>query len=670
MFRRLSGRFEWYTWVGSISLTTVATLLYLESRRRTFADFDPVTPAMAVVMPGIGALIASRRPGNVFARTFAAGGLLAAGLFAEQYAYSSTVHHWLPGGVWMAWLGTWLWIPGFLPFRTLALLLFPDGLLPSPRWRPLLWSGMALIVATTLAVALRPGPLPGLTTNNPLALSVIPETFGSIATWCVFVLSPLCLLGLLFRYHQADGRQRAQLRWFAAAGCLAVMVPVVALPLGVQQPGLYQVIGLAVMVALPGAVVVAIVRYGLYDFGVSAVTLLVNRLLVGIGLVGLLGATAWVAVGWMGAHPLLAGVCVAFAFQPLRWSLKKGIFRLRAASRANATLVHLGHRLESTVAPEEVLPAIVDAVRRALELSYVAVEVVDEEGEVVDVEVRGEIAGTVEVLPLVSSNAVVGRLSWARRTGDDPLDPADRRLLEDIVGQLAVAVYALMQTAELKRAKERLVTDRETERARWRDAHHDRLKPALGGIVCQLEAIRNTCSASGAQPLDVLRDVSGQLARLKADVWEVKEDIDLLGTDRGPKSLDELGLVGAVRHHAAKLGLPPSTLAIDVEARDDLTGLPTNVEVAAFLVISEALENVRKHSGARHCEIVLSVREGELSVEVSDDGCGLPRHLSPGLGVSSMRKRSLDLHGEFFLASLPDRGTQLLATFPLECPDT
>lgn len=284
---------------------------------------------------------------------------------------------------------------------------------------------------------------------------------------------------------------------------------------------------------------------------------------------------------------------------------------------------------------------------------------------VIAAEVRGELREGAESLPLVSGNRVVGRLAWAPQRVEEPLGPGERRLLEDIAGQLAVAVYALMQTSELQRAKERLVTERETERARWRDAHHDRVKPALSGIVCQLEAIRNNCRALEGRPGMELAAVKEQVEVVKTDVWSVKADLDRLGDDRCPRRLDELGLVDAVRHHAASFGLPPSPLVVSVDAPEALVGLPTDVEVASFLIVCEALENVRKHADARRCRIVLSIDGDQLSIEVSDDGRGLPPDFETGVGIPSMRKRAVDLDGELEIASVPERGTQVLARFPM-----
>ena len=130
---------------------------------------------------------------------------------------------------------------------------------------------------------------------------------------------------------------------------------------------------------------------------------------------------------------------------------------------------------------------------------------------------------------------------------------------------------------------------------------------------------------------------------------------------QGPRSLDEFGLVGAVRHHVATLGLQPSPLVVTVDAMTDMRGLPTDVEVGAFLIICEAVENVRRHAGARRCTISLSVDEHWLNLEVRDDGRGLAHTARYGVGLSSMEARAEELSGDLCVESSPGAGTLVRA---------
>ena len=74
--------------------------------------------------------------------------------------------------------------------------------------------------------------------------------------------------------------------------------------------------------------------------------------------------------------------------------------------------------------------------------------------------------------------------------------------------------------------------------------------------------------------------------------------------------------------------------------------LPAAVEVAAYRIASEALTNAVRHAGARRCDITLTADEA-LTVEVTDDGRGLPDDPIPGIGLSSMRERAEELGGSF-----------------------
>lgn len=357
-------------WIVAVVLVALATVLYGLNDSILAPPFDPVAPALALVAPGMGAIILARQPGNRFGWLLSATAVLAFGFFAEQYATYTLVSGSasLPGATWMAWLGTWVWAPATLSLRTVALLWFPVGRVPQGHWRWVVVTVSALVAATTVLTALTPGTLPGYPAENPLGSPLVPEGSAALASWGVLALSPICLLGLLVNYRRGDDECQDMFRPFVIAGVLAVTVPVILLPLGAVHVGLYQALSLIAMVALPAAVLVAMIRHRLYGLSGSEVTLLVDRLLVGAGVVLALTGLYWAGVELLGVSPLLVIMAAAVAVSPLRWLFQQGIARMRTTSRASAALVDLGRRLESVVAPEDVLPAIVDTVASALDL--------------------------------------------------------------------------------------------------------------------------------------------------------------------------------------------------------------------------------------------------------------------------------------------------------------
>src|SRR5919199_1570589 len=283
----------------------------------------------------------------------------------------------------IAWLvNSWVVLFGLIP---LLLVLFPDGHLLSPRWRPVVWLTPANMVVGFFTVGLDLGPV---TTQVPLLEAVFgPKTGGWLvqagrdihepAMLAAFIAGAACL-GL--RLYRSRGDERAQLKWFAyasvvLAGTFVVLDLIFASPAREvldpdappAPPGLFFGIpfGLA-LAGVPAAACVAILKYRLY-----AIDLLINRTLVyGALTVAVIGLYTLV-VGYLGtlvhtggndlAVSLVGTGLVAVLFQPLRARLQRGINRLLYGQRDEpyAVLSRLGQRLEATLAPDAVPPPIV-----------------------------------------------------------------------------------------------------------------------------------------------------------------------------------------------------------------------------------------------------------------------------------------------------------------------
>ena len=170
----------------------------------------------------VGALIASRRPENPIGWI-----CLVAGLFwtlivldGQYIAYALATTGVVPLPAAVA-LNQWAWVPPVGLLSIYLILFFPDGRLPSRRWRPLAWFSGAVMVLVSLAIALAPGPLPDLGgVRNPFGL----EGYAWIAdaSNVIPVLLPLCALasalGLVLRYRRSGSEEREQIKWIALAG--------------------------------------------------------------------------------------------------------------------------------------------------------------------------------------------------------------------------------------------------------------------------------------------------------------------------------------------------------------------------------------------------------------------------------------------------------------------
>ena len=289
----------------------------------------------------------------------------------------------------------------------------------------------------------------------------------------------------------------------------------------------------------------------------------------------------------------------------------------------------------------------------ALRLPYVAVELRQTGGTVTVA--HGVVDPAPLVLPLVQGNQPVGRLLVGQRAPGEPLTVAERRLLEDLARQITVVVLAVRLTSELQRARERLVLAGEEERRRLHRDLHDGLGPTLAGIVLGLDSARR--ALGGAQPA-----VEALLDQLKAEVQAAVAETRRLVYELRPPALDELGLVAALRKHAQGVGLGGQ--GVEVQAPEDLGGLPAAVEVAAYRIVLEALTNVRRHAHARHCQVQLGL-DGGLRLEVRDDGRGLGVDPPLGVGVVSMRERAAELGGWCTVGPAPGQGTSVQAWLPV-----
>src|SRR6185503_3391716 len=215
---------------------------------------------------------------------------------------------------------------------------------------------------------------------------------------------------------------------------------------------------------------------------------------------------------------ILATGLVAVLVQPLRDRLQRGVNRMMYGERDDPVTVlsRLGQRLEGTLAPDAVLPSLVETVAQTLKLPYVAIETMDDhrsESQPTTDSSLYEVAsptvsyGTPQLdltrLPLIYQSETIGQLVVAPRAPGEPLSPMDRHLLDNIAHQAGMAVHAVDLTADLQRSRQRLVTTREEERRRLRRDLHDGLGPNLASQGLKLAAVQQLLESnpSAAKPL-------------------------------------------------------------------------------------------------------------------------------------------------------------------------
>ena len=634
-------------------------------------------PLIAIVFAILGPLVLTRHPrhlvGWIMAITALFSGIVVLNVGLRAYGeevLGPARAGWLPL---MQWLDLWVWIPtNVLPFAFL-ILLFPDGRLPSPRWRPVAWAAGVGMVATMLGSALnpvarmdaedqlRPNPF-GIQGAGP-AMDVLLNA-GGLLLLIAFVGS---IVALVLRFRRSSGIDRQQLKWLAYATVLLVVsivlsaVVYAAVPqdnLGAQASILLTSLAL---LGIPLAASVAILRYRLYDIDLIIYRTVLYGLLTAsvivlyVALVTLMGLLFQTQTGWAGA--LVATGIVAVLFQPLRERLQKAVSRLLYGERDEpyAVLTRLSRRLRATLEPEQALQTIVDTVAQALKLPFVAIALAEATGFRIVGEF-GRPSGEPLILPMVYQGDTVGRLMVSWRGPNEPFGRSEVDLLEDIAQQAGAAAHTVRLTRDLQRSRERLVTAREEERRRLRRELHDGLGPELASLSLKLGAARNLIPRAPDR-------ADAVLAELTAQVQGTLAGIRRLAYDLRPPALDELGLVPAVRESASSQaeGGP----RVVVEAPDSLPDLPAAVEVAAYRIATEAVTNVARHANADHVVVRFDLTDA-LELTIQDDGGGIPAKARAGVGITSMRERAAELGGRVDVEAVPGGGTRVRARLPLQ----
>jgi two-component system, NarL family, sensor kinase len=596
-------------------------------------------------VPLVGAGITRSEPRNpVGWIVLASGCFLPLATAAYLYARAAFREHAdLPAASWAGWLDGWPWVSAVALVPVVGLLLFPNGRLPSWRWRPVLLVGAAVLAAISVSLLFGPTLLDFPDQANPTAL---PGTAGSIAgelMTCVALIAPLSTAGAwsvhLRRRTTVIERESLALRLIEPAAWLIAASWWLALTITLTTGDSVNALpaqALAVIV-LAATAWVAIRRYRLFD-----TRLAISRVLI-YGSLSVCVIAVYVAVA---ASVEAAAVLVAL---PLRDLLARGANRLVYGYRDDpyGALVRLGQRLEDAAVPEDVLPAVARTVRDVLRIPHVDIEIRGSRTTV------GDPSGApCETLSLVFAGETIGVLTAEQREPGVPFTTAERTLLKGVSQQVAAAGHAVSLTQDLLRSRERLVAATEEERRRLRRDLHDGLGPGLAGVVLGLQRARRHVDVDPASARKQLDELTVQTQQAIAEVRRLVYDLR-------PPALDELGLVGALTEQARTLG-PISVLGPDRPLR-----LPAAVEVAAYRIALEAMTNTARHAAATEATVRVSL-DGALNLEISDNGTGLPVAYRAGVGIRSMRERAAELGGHVSIEPGTTTGTLIRATIPLE----
>jgi signal transduction histidine kinase len=696
--RRSTARLAW-AGLGLILALNAAGGILIATRSTEPIRASEIPFLLAFLLfPVIGALILARQPGNRIGALYLAMGLGAA-LSGLGSGYAEAVPL-LPGREWFAWLGQWAWVIGLggLPF---VLLLFPDGHLPSRRWRAVGWlaglGALSLLLGNMFTPTLV--DFPGIA--NPVGVEAIvgtPLDEGGIG-WLLFVVAiPASAAAMVVRFRRARGVERIQLKWLAAS---AVTVGAAYGFLASAYEGsLSEIAGFvffASILSVPVVTGIAILKHRLFDIDV-----VINRALVYGALAAFIGIVYVALVVGVGALldlpsvglQIAATAVVAVAFHPLRERLQRVANRLVFGRRASPYEVLSGFsdRVAETYATEDVLPRMARIIGEgtAAARAEVWLRVGDElvragtwptwpAGDA-----RPESAARADRLPLTQGelptvdadrtvpvrhrNELLGAVAVSKRPGE-LLSPAETNLLDDLAHQAGLVLRNVRLTAELRarleelssrteqlrESRQRIVETQDAERRRLERNIHDGAQQHLVALAVKLRLARTMATRDPDRARVLVSEARGQTARALETLRDLAGGIY-------PPTLTERGVAAALAEQIEGLG-------IAIEVQDGGLGegrLPAEVEAAVYFSALEALQNAAKHAGARRVVVRLDRGDGDLAFSVSDDGRGFdPAMARRGSGLQNLADRLEALGGTLEVDAAPGAGATIRGRIPV-----
>lgn len=621
----------------------------------------PVGLAFAWYVPG--ALAARARPEHLVAQLLLAVGafhLIAYALGAAVYLETSSGRSWLP---WLVGLFSLVIFAGGFAALGVLLAAFPDGRLNSRPRRIFGW--MAAVVAASVPIAAGltlgtidlplEGPRPGPAAPSPLPLTDTPVDL-------FFAVPLLVIVGIVFllaRVRREGGDQRRRLAGPVGVAVLLGLM-ILGTPAGTRVLGanVWPVLFVVVVSLLPFALLAGLLRYRILEvelyvgrtIAYTAVFVLVLSLYAGAA--ELVGSSRYGDI-------LPAGIAVVAALTgtPVRRGVQSLVDRWLTGGRirGQALVRRLAESLET--ADRDVLARrAAETVAEGFDVSWVRIVVKNEVlAHVGPPSAEGK---PHFVVTLIAAGEEIGMLECGPRYGgwtDDDIELV--RLLArhaalalqsaDLAAQLAVRVD------EVTASRRRLVRAEEEVRRQLERDLHDGVQQQIVALLARLEMLRSLldpASTAGEIAAAAHRQASTSLAEFRELVRGIH-----------PPLLSDRGLVAAVESRGNLLPIP---VAMDVDPRLDDRLLAPEVEGAAYYVISEALTNVIRHSGADRVRIVIATdEENGLLVAVSDEGRGFEAN-GTGSGLRGLRDRVEALDGKLEVESTLGVGSTISARLP------
>jgi signal transduction histidine kinase len=688
-------------WVSAGALAVIATALVADIvlqvtgggfTDRSISDalfFLPIVVLGTGLYAGIGRAIVIRQPSNTIGWLLLAIPVVAALTLANgSYATWTLVKHpgSLPFGVFSAWLDRWAIVPALAMFIPIFLL-YPDGGLPSRRWRWVLVATIAAPLVTIVAFALTPGRLTGafaeLASNsvviqNPIGIATsshIVEKLTGVGGFAIFLTAIGAGAAIAVRYRRVESEVRQQIRWLLFVAATFFVLLLVGMISGDRSEVLgntvFALMFLTLVVGIPVACGIAILKYRLYDLDV------VVRKTVVFGLLAIFVAVVYaVVVGGIGAlvgstsNSLLsfvAATVLAIAFQPARDRARRFADRLVYGKRATPyeVLAEFSDRMSETYATEDVLPRMAEILRAGTgaEVARVWLRVGEElrpaastgsqeiaafpmvrdalreiPGEhAVEVRHRGELLGALSV----------------RMPASDPMNPQKDKLVRDLASQAGLVLRNVKLIEDLRASRQRLVAAQDEERRRIERNIHDGAQQQLVALSVKLRLADQLVERDASKARETL-------AQLQSEVTDALENLRDLARGIYPPLLADRGLAAALEAQARKSSVP-----VRVEP-DGVGRYAPEIEATVYFCTLEALQNVAKYAHASTATVRLRAEDGTLRFEVTDDGRGFdPASTGYGTGLQGMADRVDAVGGSLRVESRTGGGTTVTGILPI-----
>jgi signal transduction histidine kinase len=658
----------WVLAAAAVVLGVLACLLNVLAGSHGEPWWQPtLAAAVLLVSIGVGLLVAVRRRGHPIGWLLLANALVLASIgFAQAYAAYAIEERpgLLPGAEWAV-----LWDQSSWPLLFAILIaiafVFPDGRLPSPRWRRVAIAAGVSFAAFVVLSFFDPEPFeaPYERVDRPL-----PGLPGALAAlWPVAFLCVVASLlagaqAVRLRFSRAHGIERMQLKWVAYTALLVPATLLVCLAGalaagGVEDKDVFSALFFSMLGAIPASVGVAVLRYRLYD-----IDRLINRTLV-YGVLTLLlaityGAAALLLGTGLGSgsawSTAVATLLVAVAFRPLRGRVQDAVDRRFSRARYDVRrqiAAFLEDLRAGRASPEAVEPVLREVLADArLELRFFLPKselYVDGRGHPRSDDPRDDRLRT----PVTRAGLPLAVVLHS------PVDDERPGLLEEVVEAAGLAIEIARLHVELRRqldeveaSRARIVSAGYQERRRLERDLHDGAQQRL--ITIGL-ALRHAQHELGVSPEKASASIDGAVTGIEVAIEELHE----LARGVRPAQLDE-GLTPALRELAAR-----APLRVEVKARGER--FPHELEAAAYFIASEGLTNAVKHARAGQVTLSAARMNGSLVVTVTDDGVG-GASANRGSGLRGLSDRAEAHRGTLTVESDPGRGTTLTAELPCE----